>query len=133
MATFKRQILESLPPERRAPPKTARTEANSSAFDVIELLGIAAGFVGVAALTGAVVEDMEFGNEYLRMVLNLAIAIPSLVVAVAPFVVRRLRRGLPTTLVDTPKPSWGRVERRLVSSVERHEHHNPQSHHDLLA
>src|SRR5688572_12301311 len=83
--------LQRLPENDRA---DAVRAASSTPFDVIELLGIAAGLVGVTVLTRYGAAELSWVERIGAAFANFAIALPLLAVAVAPFHVRRVRRGL---------------------------------------
>src|SRR5512143_3423432 len=68
--------------------------ARETSFDVIELIGIAAGLVVVTALTRYRLEAGSVAEGFLAAIGNFAIALPLLVLFVGPFFVRRARRGL---------------------------------------
>ena len=76
--------------------KTARdTELN-----IVELLGMAAGLVAVTALTRYTVPAETLGRRFVFVLLNAVVAVPLLTVALGPFHIRRLRRGLRRQLRD---------------------------------
>ena len=68
--------------------------AARSPLDIIELLGIAAGLVAVTALTRYTTLELSLAQRLGMVVANCVVAFPLLAVAVAPFHVRRVRRGL---------------------------------------
>jgi hypothetical protein len=68
--------------------------ASSTSFDVIELLGIAAGLVAVTALTRYGTAELSLAHRIGAAFANFVVALPLLAAAVAPFHVRRVRRGL---------------------------------------
>ena len=68
--------------------------ARATSFDVIELIGIAAGLVLVTAITRYRLESENFTEGFVAAIANFAVALPLLVVFVGPFMVRRVRRGL---------------------------------------
>lgn len=72
----------------------ALRRARDTAPDLIELLGMAAALVLVTVLTRRWLPAPEPGTTALAMLLNFAMAVPLLAVALAPFQWRRLRRGL---------------------------------------
>jgi hypothetical protein len=77
--------------ERRAALRAAR----DTAFDVVELLGMAAALVAVTALTRYAIRDIDgFRPITSSVIVDLGLALPLLLLGVAPFVRRRLRRGL---------------------------------------
>lgn len=85
-------------PELRRLPERERDEALRRAahapLDVLELFGIAAGLVGVAALTRYGATELSLAERIGMAAANFAIALPLLAVAVAPFHYRRVKRGL---------------------------------------
>lgn len=78
------------PAEREAALRAAR----DTAPDLIELLGMAAALVGVTALTRRWLPDLGAGGTGAAMLLNFGLALPLLLLALAPFQWRRWRRGL---------------------------------------
>jgi hypothetical protein len=93
-----KQLAELLYPELRALPPEQRERALGRAkewpFDVVELLGMAAGLVLVTAFTRYGVDYLDVGGRFALAVLNFLVAIPLLALAAGPFLVRRTRRGL---------------------------------------
>jgi hypothetical protein len=85
-------------PELRLFPAPERAEAlqaaRDTALDIFELLGMAAALLLVTALTRYSVADIDMSTRFGAAVLNFAVAIPLLAVALGPFHLRRLRRGL---------------------------------------
>lgn len=69
-------------------------EAARTPFDVLELVGIAAGLVIVTALTRYSTVELSLAERLGMAFANFAVALPLLALAVAPFHVRRVRRGL---------------------------------------
>ena len=63
-------------------------------LDVVELLGIAAGLVAVTALTRYGATQLPLVERLGLAAANFAVALPLLALAVAPFHIRRVRRGL---------------------------------------
>lgn len=76
----------------------ALSEARNTAFDVIELVGIATGVVLATALTRYGTAELSFLEGIVAAATNFLVAIPLLVVLVGPFLVRRVRRGLDQAL-----------------------------------
>lgn len=93
-----KQIEEILYPQLRSFPvidrKRALRRARETPFDVIELLGMAAGLVLVTALTRYGVSELEIGERFALAIINFLVAVPLLAIALGPFIVRRVRRGL---------------------------------------
>jgi hypothetical protein len=91
-------------PELRAFPSTERDEAMRKAravsLDVFELLGMAAGLVAVTALTRYALHDTGVETRVAMALLNFAVVLPLLAVVLAPFHMRRLRRGLRAQLAQ---------------------------------
>lgn len=77
--------------ERRAALRAAR---RCTAFDAVELLGMAAALVAVTALMRWVLPGAAASGRPLSVAVELAFALPLLALAIAPLVRRRLRRGL---------------------------------------
>jgi hypothetical protein len=98
------QLPGFLFPELAHLPKTEHRDvlrrAAETPFDVVELLGIAAGLVAVAALTRYGVVGLSIAERIGMAAANFAIAVPLLVVAVAPFHLRRMKRGVRDALRD---------------------------------
>ena len=80
--------------------KTAR----EAELDIVELLGMAAGLVAVTALTRYTLPSGSISARFLFVLLNAVVAIPLLMVALGPFHIRRLRRGLRKQLQDRQLP-----------------------------
>ncbi len=68
--------------------------ARETALDILELLGMAAGLVLVTALTRYGLAESSLPARLGKAVANFMVAIPLLVIALGPFHLRRLRRGL---------------------------------------
>jgi hypothetical protein len=83
--------LNAFPPDERA---GALKGARETSFDVVELIGIAAGLVLVTAITRYLLEIPSAAAGLLAALGNFAVALPLLIVFVGPFLVRRVRRGL---------------------------------------
>lgn len=92
------RVNQFLYPELRSVPAIDRTRvlarAKDTPFDLIELCGLAAGLVLVTAFTGAALDNLLAASRFVRGVGNFFVALPLLVLALGPFVVRRTRRGL---------------------------------------
>ena len=91
-------------PELRGLPKSQHRDALRRAaetpFDALELVGLAAGLVAVAALTRYGTVGLSLAERIGLAAANLAVALPLLAVAIAPFHLRRMKRGLRETLRD---------------------------------
>lgn len=74
--------------------ESALREAARTPFDVVELLAIAAALVLVAALTRYSTAELSLAERLGMALANFAVALPLLALAIAPFHVRRVRRGL---------------------------------------
>lgn len=83
--------LRRLPEEER---EGALRRAARTPLDVFELLGIAAGLVAVAALTRYGTAELSLAQRLGMAAANFAVALPLLAFAVAPFHLRRVKRGL---------------------------------------
>jgi hypothetical protein len=85
-------------PELLRLPERSRGEALRRAarepFDFLELIGMAASLVLVTALTRYGTDHLSLVERFGMAAANFAIAIPMLAAALAPFHVRRVRRGL---------------------------------------
>jgi len=69
-------------------------EARDTAFDVPELVGLAAGLVAVTALTRYTLADASLASRFAAALLNFGVAVPLLAALLGPVHLRRLRRGL---------------------------------------
>lgn len=89
---------EILYPELRSFPLKEREEAVRRAadtpLDAMELIGMAAGMVVVTAITSYGGLDLDGDQRFSAAAVNFLLAIPLLLLALGPFHVRRLRRGL---------------------------------------
>jgi len=83
---------------------TALRSARDTELDILELLGMAAGLVAVTALTRYTLPSGSIGTRFLFVLLNVVVAIPLLTVALGPFHIRRLRRGLRKQFQDRQLP-----------------------------
>ena len=83
--------LEQFPPSEQA---RALERARRTDMDPLELVGVAFVVVLVAWITEYTVGPGSPGSRVLALLVNAAIALPLLALAVAPFQRRRLRRGL---------------------------------------
>ena len=72
----------------------ALDKARETDLDIFELLGVAFGLVLVTALSQYALRDQSVASQTMAVLLNLMIAVPLMALAVVPFHVRRLRRGL---------------------------------------
>src|SRR5262245_51676371 len=72
----------------------ALNAARGTALDFIELLGMAVGLVAVTAISRYTVADASVSTRFADTLLNFAVAVPLLALALGPFHLRRLRRGL---------------------------------------
>jgi len=83
--------LRSFPAREQAP---ALAAARETPLDIVELVGTAFAVVIVTAITRYGLADSGLLARFAGAALNLAVALPLLVLAAGPFQVRRLRRGL---------------------------------------
>lgn len=72
----------------------ALEKARKTDLDIVELLGVAAGLVIVTAVTQYALPNAAISQRVAAILLNFIIALPLMAGVVAPFHVRRLRRGL---------------------------------------
>lgn len=96
MLNFKEMLcpeLRAFAPAERA---GAWREASALPFDAVELLGIAAALVGVTALTRYAAPHLAANARLAPALSQALIGLPLLLVALGPFLVRRLRRNLRT-------------------------------------
>ena len=92
------RVWQLLLPELQQIPQAERDGALRKArrheLDAIELVGRAAGLVVVTALTRYSITDGAMSSRFAAALVNFVVALPLLVVALGPFHVRRIRRGL---------------------------------------
>jgi hypothetical protein len=74
--------------------RRALRSAGATEFDIVELLGIAFGLVVVTAATQYALPDRSVSSRVSATLFNFIVALPLMALVVAPFNVRRLRRGL---------------------------------------
>lgn len=95
-------------PELRRFPATERDGvfrcARDTAPDLVELIGMAAALVLVTALTRYGLPDADISTRLGGVLINLAVAVPLLIVFLGPFHLRRLRRGLRDQLHEQGQP-----------------------------
>lgn len=72
----------------------ALEKAGKTELDILELLGVAFGLVLVAVVTRCTLPDQSLQSRLAALALNFIVAVPLIAVAVTPFHIRRLRRGL---------------------------------------
>ncbi len=97
MPVMYRLWLVVLPELGRFPPREqaqAFKRAGETELDVLELIGMAFGLVLVTAATQYALPDQTLPSRFAAALLNFIVAVPAIALAVAPFHVRRLRRGL---------------------------------------
>lgn len=89
---------EKLYPQLRALPEDQREaalrNARSAPFDVVELVGMAAGLIVVTAATRYTAVGWSSLEQVTRAAMTFIVALPLLIIAVGPFMVRRTRRNL---------------------------------------
>ena len=92
------RLWPALLPELRQFPAAeqdgALSAARHTALDFVELLGMAAGLVTVTAITRYALADASLSTRFGATLLNFVVALPLLALALGPFHIRRLRRGL---------------------------------------
>jgi hypothetical protein len=95
-------------PEIRQFPATERDHAlrcaRGTALDLVELIGMAAALVCVTALTQVALPDPSLSTRTAAGVLSFVVAVPLLVIGLAPFHLRRLRRGLRAQIAQRGAP-----------------------------
>ena len=95
-------------PELRAFPTreqdSALRNARTTPLDVLELMSMAAGLVAVTALTRYALPADTVATRFSYAVWNFVVATPLLALALGPFHIRRLRRGLRKQLQDRSQP-----------------------------
>jgi hypothetical protein len=97
MPVMLRVWLVLLPELRRFPPREqadALKRAGETELDILELLGVAFGLVMVTVATRYALPDQSLSSRFAAALLNFIVALPLIALMVAPFHVRRLRRGL---------------------------------------
>ena len=98
------RLWSALLPELRQFPEPERDgalrRARRTALDVAEFVGMAMGVMVVTALTKYSVPEGSTSSRFALALLNVAVAVPLLVLVLGPFHVRRLRRGLRAELRD---------------------------------
>jgi hypothetical protein len=72
----------------------ALRKAGETRLDILELIGMAFGLVLVTAATQYALPDQSTASRFSAAILNFIVAMPLVGLAVAPFHIRRLRRGL---------------------------------------
>ena len=79
-----------------SPPDQAQAlkKARETGLDILELLGVAFGLVLVTAATQYALPDRSLSSRFAAALLNFVVAVPLIALVVAPFHIRRLRRGL---------------------------------------
>ena len=92
------RLWSLLLPEIRQFPSAERDgalgRARATALDLLELVGMAAALVCVTGLTSYAIPDGAVATRGAAALINLAVALPLLVLGLGPFHLRRLRRGL---------------------------------------
>jgi hypothetical protein len=68
--------------------------ARRTELDFVELIGMATGLLVVTALTRYTLADAGMARSFLGTLVNFAVALPLLAIALGPFHIRRVRRGL---------------------------------------
>jgi len=81
----------------------ALKKAGETELDILELLGVALALVLVTMATRYALVDESLSSRAAAAVLNFIIAVPLIALAVAPFHIRRLRRGLRAQLEQHEK------------------------------
>ena len=74
--------------------RAALEKAGETELDILELLGVALALVLVTVATRYALADQSLPSRAAAAALNFIVAVPLIAVAVAPFHIRRLRRGL---------------------------------------
>jgi hypothetical protein len=99
---------EWLYPRLRAFPDAERPEvlrkAKGTAFDVVELVGLALSLVLVTALTRYGAGELTAVERLAAVVVNFAVALVLLGMLAGPFLVRRIRRGIDRQLQSRSLP-----------------------------
>ena len=72
----------------------ALERARETPFDLVELLGMAAGLVLVTTVTSYAVDGLSVGMRVAKGIANMVVAVPLLALTVGPFLWRRTRRGV---------------------------------------
>ncbi len=91
-------FLHALYPQLRALDERERLpalqRARETPFDALELVGMAAALVVATALTRYGISGLDVAERFAAALVNFVLALPLLALGIAPFVVRRTRRGL---------------------------------------
>lgn len=87
--------LQRFPAQERG---AALARARATELDILELVGISFGLVLVTAATQYALPDASSSSRLAAALLNFAVALPLMALVVAPFHIRRLRRGLDAQL-----------------------------------
>ncbi len=102
------RLWPALLPELRQFPAAEQDEAlrvaRRTELDFVELLGMATGLLVVTALTRYTLADASMSTRFVATLANFAVALPLLAVALGPFHLRRLRRGLRNQLRSRGQP-----------------------------
>lgn len=72
----------------------ALEKAGETVLDIFELIGMAFGLVLATVVTQYVLPEQSLATRFSAALLNFIVAVPLVALAVAPFHIRRLRRGL---------------------------------------
>jgi len=81
----------------------ALKKAHETELDIIELVGVAFALVLVTAATQYALPDQSLSSRFVLAFVNFIVAAPLIALAVAPFHIRRLRRGLRAQLSQRGK------------------------------
>lgn len=97
MPVMRKLWLTLLPELGHVPPNDqarALKKARETDLDVLELLGVAFVLVLITAVTQYVLPDRSLLSRFAAALLNFIVAVPLIALVVAPFHIRRMRRGL---------------------------------------
>lgn len=102
------RLWRVLLPELRRFPEVEQAGALEAAretdLETVELVGMAAGLVLVTALTRYGLPAASLASQLEAAIVNVVVAMPLLVLVLAPFHLRRLRRGLRQQLTRRGRP-----------------------------
>jgi hypothetical protein len=98
MPTLSQRLVVACHPELRSLPESERLvvleRGRETPFDIVELIGMAAGLALVTAITSYSADGLSVSMRVATGIANMVIALPLLAVTLGPFLWRRTRRGV---------------------------------------
>ena len=98
MPTLSQRLGVACHPELRLLPESQRLvvleRGRETPFDIVELIGMAAGLALVTAITSYSADGLSVSMRVARGLANMVIALPLLAETLGPFLWRRTRRGV---------------------------------------